>query len=465
MKKILSLILALVLPSLLIQGCTETDGAVSDSVRGEKTVISIGGWPTESDTEMRREYDELIRRFNKIYPEIEIVPDEWGFSINTFLPRAVNGQLPTLYVTAFTEIQNIINAGYAADISEYAERDGYTKSVRSDILDLVSNDGHVYAIPEYSYIMGLYMNKKLFKEAGEINPDGTLKIPATWEELAKTAQRITQKTGKAGFIMPTVANQGGWHFLNIAWGFGVDKQFMKNENGKWTVTFDSAEGAAALQYVKDLKWKYNTLPAEKVIDSSNAWEMFAKGEAAMFLAAPPVNSLTDVYGMNKDDIAVASMPAGPAGKFTQMGGTIRVIKPDATEAEIDACFKWMDFIGMSPRLTEDAKISIENQYKLDREMGRVVGIMPYTYWKESESEEYTAQMVKKYTNTDVSSFEDFHNLDRVTVNPEPPISCQQLYSIIDTCIQTVLNDKNADPQKVISEAAKEFQINYLDRSE
>ena len=46
--------------------------------------------------------------------------------------------------------------------------------------------------------------------------------------------------------------------------------------------------------------------------------------------------------------------------------------------------------------------------------------------------------------------------------PEPPIATQEMYAALDKAILAVLEDKNADPQTVLTQAAKEFQAQYLD---
>jgi len=52
------------------------------------------------------------------------------------------------------------------------------------------------------------------------------------------------------------------------------------------------------------------------------------------------------------------------------------------------------------------------------------------------------------------------------IHPEPPYYCQQLYSeYLGPAVQKVLTDKNADPEKLLKDAAREFQHNFLDKIE
>ena len=43
------------------------------------------------------------------------------------------------------------------------------------------------------------------------------------------------------------------------------------------------------------------------------------------------------------------------------------------------------------------------------------------------------------------------------------MNSQELYKILDACIQSVLTDKNADPAELIKNANSDFQKNYLDK--
>lgn len=194
--------------------------------------------------------------------------------------------------------------------------------------------------------------------------------------------------------------------------------------------------------------------------------MFATDRTAMIIADPPLNVLVDRYGMKNTDIAVASMPAGPAGKFTQIGGELNVLKDGLTDEQIDACFKWLAFNGITPELSEERKVNIESQYKLNNEKGYAVGIKPYNLWKDDNIapvRKYEEEMIEKYTNIDTKMVADYQDFDKVTPLSEPPINCQQLYSLIDGCIQKVWTDEQADPITVLQKAANDYQVNYLNK--
>ena len=57
------------------------------------------------------------------------------------------------------------------------------------------------------------------------------------------------------------------------------------------------------------------------------------------------------------------------------------------------------------------------------------------------------------------------NIDFVPEKAEEPICAQELYGILDNCIQEVLTNKDADCAALLEKACSDFQKNYLDNIE
>ena len=463
MKKILATVMSAVLMVGLISGCA----GKGNQETSEQVTVRIGGWPYETNKEEYARMNQVKEKFEAENPNIKIVPDDWQFDLDNFLPKAAAGQLPDAYVTSLTEIKRIISSGYASDISKYMKKYKYTDYLRDYILNVISDeDGKIYAVPTTGYMMGLLVNMTLFREAGLLNEDGTPKVPETWEQVAEFAQTIKEKTGQAGFAMATMNNVGGWHFMNIAWSHGVTPEFAKQENGKWVADFATPEGVAALQYVKDLKWKYNAVPENALLDFDEMYKMFATNRVGMMMADPPLGALVNSYGMDKSNEGAVSMPAGPKGRYTQIGSSLYVFRNGVTDEQIDAIFKWLEFNGYSPEINEAQKENIESRYKVQNERNQIVAVKPYGQWKDDKLapvKQYENEIIDTYTNVDARMFADFQKFDKVTPLSEPPVCCQQLYSLLDGCIQKVWTDQNANPEEVLKKAASDYQVNYLDK--
>ena len=458
-KRVVGIFLLIVMAMGIILSTAGCENEANDG----KVEVSIGHWPSESDVEGLKLENARKDEFETENTDIKIVPDTYKFDVNTFMVKASANKLPNLYVTYFTETQKNIEQGCAKDITDELKEMGWLQYINPELVDLLSDeDGRIYGIPQSAYAQGLCINKAIFREAGLVNPDGSIMVPETYEELAEFAQIVKEKTGKAGYVIGTTGNAGGWHFLNLAWSYGTE--FMKADaDGKYQATFNTQECKDALQYIYDLRWKYDVLPDNKVIDVNESRKIFGTGQAAMMFFNPPGSEFVTNYGMNKDDIFFASMPAGPKGRYTQMGGGVYMFAPNTTPEQVQACLKWVDFKGEGPRITEETLANLEETVKASAAKNEIVmGQQAFDIWVSPEDIKQRNEVYERYQNVDMDSYKHYFDF-KSTVKPEEPACCQELYSVLDKCIQEVVNNQNADVSALIEAANVEFQKNHLDK--
>ena len=428
-----------------------------------KTAISVGLWPNETQKEALKLQNKLKDEFMKENPDIEIIPNTYQYDTKTFLMKASADQLPTMYKTHFTEISQIIKQGYAANITEQMKAHKFDSAMNDTIKKLVTDDkGDFYAIPTDAYTQGLYINKAIFKEAGLVNADGSIMVPDTWEQLGEYAKIIKEKTGKAGFCMPTINNGGGWHFLNMAWSYGVEFEKQKKD-GKWEAAFDTQEARDALQFVKDLKWKYDAILDDTAIGQDDMYKYFGSGQVAMMIQSPIYSGYQ--WGLDNSNLYVTKIPAGPKGRFAQMGGNVWMFAKNATPEQIEAGIKWLSFNGYTSEFTEKQEKTYRNNTEIyiNENHGICVEKDGFDVWSKSDKAKKTYEIRKELQNVDYNDYKTYFEADDVTVNLEPAACAQQLYSVFDKCIQEVFTNEDADVDKLIKDACHEFQANYLDK--
>ncbi len=458
-RRIISALLAAVLAVGGLAGCGEkaNDG---------KVTIEPGHWPAEKDVEDVERYEGFKTAFEEKYPDVTIKGGNiYAYDVQTFAMKAASGQLPTYLNTYFTEIQQMIAADQVADITDELKANNLYDKLNPEILELCSDEnGRVYAFPKEAYAIGLVINKDLFTKAGLVNEDGSPKVPDTYQELAEYSQIIKEKTGVPGFVLPTTGNGGGWVFMNIAWSMGVEFEEQQSD-GSWKAVFDTPQFKKALQYVKDLKWKYNALPDNKVIDVTEQRKIVGVGQAAMTLASPDVAPiLVNQYGMNKDNIFMSRVPKGDAGRYAQMGGGVTIFNKNSSSEQIDAGLKWLMFAtGRSPEITEEieANMRANNQAAIDN--GGIV--FPKTFfdvWTDKARLEKCEEIAADYANVDMKNYEQYAAFEDVTLRPEETVCCQQLYAVLDGVIQEVITNENADIDALTKQAVNDFQKNHLD---
>lgn len=461
-KRIVSLLLAAVLSASVLGGCggNKTDNG---KTKDGKIQLTVDNWPSEDGDP--KAYANAMRKkaeFEKIYPDIEVVGESWAYEIKTFTARAEGGTLPVLYRTYFTESDKIMKLGYAADITDYVKEYGYYGKINEAILDKISDNGNIYFLPRDAYTLGLLINAKLFKEAGLVNADGTLKIPQTYDEVAEYAKIVKEKTGQAGFAFPTTNNQGGWLFTMLAWNYGAE--FIKEENGKKVSAFASKEGVEALDFLKDLKWNKDAFQASAVADINETIKLIGTDQAAMTITNPlQLNQLISNFGMDSKDIVYAQAPSGPEKHVTLMGGTYYAISNTATPEQIDAAFKWMQFDGLTTEMDDEAKERYEKDLKSKYEANnQIIGINDLEIWNDSaDVTVFKKEMAEKYRNIPTENVQNYNNKEELEFQTEEETCAQDLYNILDSCIQEILTNKDSDTMEVLKKGASDFQNNFL----
>ena len=58
----------------------------------------------------------------------------------------------------------------------------------------------------------------------------------------------------------------------------------------------------------------------------------------------------------------------------------------------------------------------------------------------------------------------YNDKENLEFQAEEPVDAQALYALLDTCIQEVLTNKDADCASLIKKAASDFQKNNLDNA-
>ncbi|MDD6916134.1 MAG: hypothetical protein PUJ07_07675, partial [Eubacteriales bacterium] len=121
-----------------LSGCGNKNANVTDD-KG-RTIVTVGGWPTKEGTE-KQNIEERKQKFEADNTDFVIQPDNWAFDLKSFYAKAAGGQLPVLFNTNFTEVSQIINAGYGADLTDELKKQGIYDKMNKDVMDVVSKDG------------------------------------------------------------------------------------------------------------------------------------------------------------------------------------------------------------------------------------------------------------------------------------------------------------------------------------
>ncbi len=431
--------------------------AENSTTSSEKVTLKLGIWPEDSLADEIKMHEGFVETFKKTHPNVEVVPDYYKYATDTFVSRAESKTLPTIFETWYTEPQKLIAGGFVKDITDILKARGWLDAINPQIKDLLSKDGHIYGIPRDGYALGLMLNLELFEKAG-LMENGLPKYPKTWEELAETAKIIKDKTGAAGLCLLAKDGAGGWHFSNIAWDFGA--KLVTKDQDKFVSNLNTPEAIAALQYVKDLKWKYDVLtPDPTNEDWGTGFAQLGTGGAAMYIAAnDAVNQPTYLNGLPVDKLALVPIPQGPGGQYSLSGGTPYMFANSATDDEVNAALDYLITMGKAPVATDDAIAGMNKDAEYRVNNG--IPVIPrFPCWTNQDLLDAENKVIEAHKNVDMKLYDDYFNIIKKDGNLrlEEPGSAQDMYSELTKVLQAVITDQNADPAALLKTANDNYQ--------
>lgn len=470
MKRLLCLLLSLVMIMSLTVGCgkettedatstPQSQDTSSPTPEPEKVVLKLGIWPEPTLTDDIAVHEGYVERFNELYPNVEVVPAHYKYATDTFVPMAEAGNCPTIFETWFTEPQKLIAGEFIADITDNLKARGWDKAMNPSIRELLSKDGRIYGTPRDGYALGIMLNVELFEEAGLVDENGYPLYPKTWDELAETAKKIKDATGQAGLCLLAKDNAGGWHWSNIAWCFGATLT-IDNGDGTFTANLNSPEAIAAMNYVKDLKWKYDVLTADPLNeDWGTGFTALGTGTAAMYIAAnDAVNQPTQVNGLPLDKLAMCAIPEGPGGQYSLFGGTPYVFANNATYEEIEAALNYLEIMGQAPVASDEAIAGMRADAQ--NKVANGVPVIPrFPSWIDQEVLDAEAKIIEEFGNVDTNMYQSYFDATKSDGNlrMEEPGLTQDMYAEITKVLQAVIIDPDADVEALLNKANENYQ--------
>ncbi|MDO5326898.1 MAG: extracellular solute-binding protein [Clostridia bacterium] len=448
-------------------GYAEADGVIDADL---SCTITLGNWPPDTAAEAEKALFEGYKATMAVqYPKVTLVPDYYSYTLSNYVAMAKGGTAPSIFQPPFTDPQLLISQHLVGDVTDALEQFGVLDKFSPAYVEMLADEnGRIYGLPRDGYVLGMHINIDLFREAGLIDEEGLPVYPKTLQELAEYGKLIKEKTGKAGLVFPASETYGGWLFTNIAWNFGCvgDSALeYQDEDGRWVCNFTSPECIAAMEYMRDLRWKYDILNADATTtDWAGAHTLLGTGEAAMnFAADDSVDQPTANKGLPVEDFALIPFPAGDAGRYALAGGTCYMFAPDITKDQGVALMAYLKILGKLPFLDDQIVAGMRADYAAKRDRGAPV-IPAISAWNDDAYNAAKQAIVDEYCNVDMRLYSDFFDSlseGTITLKSEEPVFAQQLYRELTAVIQRMITREGADVVKALRQAEESFQ-EYLD---
>ncbi|HEX4813396.1 MAG TPA: extracellular solute-binding protein [Nonomuraea sp.] len=400
--------------------------------------ITVACQPARSAPKERQAWDDDVAAFMKANPGVTVKSTDQQpcFDPKTFGPKLAGGQMETVFVVPVTNYADVIGKGQALDITRYTNLIKNWNDLRPDHRELVTKDGKVYGVPNVHYSVGLVYNRALFTRAG-LDPDAP---PKTWAEVREAARKIAALgPGYVGYGEYSGGNTGGWHFTQALYGRGGSILTPDNRRA----AFNSPEGKAVLQTLKDMRWADNSMGGKLLVGWESLMMAMGSGKVGMMLGAPDV--VTDVVTKFKGNVNDYGITAFPEAKASLSGGEAYMINPKATPEQVRAGMAWIDF-----RFNTVGKGRFD--FARGKAIGNPVGVPDNAVYGDSPTGRAIQAEREKNATLPVENYQTYVDAAATIPPKAEPLHAQELYAILDVPMSGVLSREDASIDELLADA-------------
>lgn len=325
MKKLFTLLLALLLVTTAFVGCSKSKGPgneekvdlnVDKQIEAELTISIPGGNKNEQTM-----IDCLIEDFEEEYPNVTISKDY--ISIDNYASeisrKALAGSLSDIIWSNSPDFYDLLEADILAKLNPYiaaSEAAGafnFEDDFYTEYFDMGSNAGNYYVVPRSCDSIVTFYNKDIFTKAGV--DMSKVKNGWTWQDMLDACALIRPWMDKNGMSGNYVLDANLTSWLSVCYpllnSYGVE---VIDENG--TNVIDCPETKEVVEMIREM------VENRYIIDSTMAsTASFETGGSAMIFQSVSVSFYADRVAL-KGKIDLVSFPLVTAKGTPKIGAGI-----------------------------------------------------------------------------------------------------------------------------------------------
>ena len=292
---------------------------------------------------------KMVNLFTAKNPDIKVELESMGYGDNywtSLITRIAGGDAPDAFELNMEQFLAFTLRGSTRPLDELFTKTGFSKATYGEgLLDAVSFNGNVMAIPQSFSTVVLIYNKALFDQAKIGYPTADW----TWDDALVAAQKISALGPDIyGAFNPIQF----WEFYKVSQQNGGG---LMTADGK-QFTINSPQNIATLQYMLDRMWKHNVMPNREQQANRPEGDMFVDGKLGMWLNG--VWAFTDLKNRVKFPWGIEIEP-GNSSKATHFFGNVAAVSKTSKYPE--ETFRFINFMASDPDVVQ---LRLDAQWEL-----------------------------------------------------------------------------------------------------
>lgn len=280
MKKLFSILLALMLVAAAFGACAESDKPYA----GETITFWMQKYGADPATQPAA-LDKLTADFyEKTGIKVEYSIVDWGQANTKYTLAMTGGECPDVADTFFAYSWVAIGGEERGpmNIDDVVEELGGTEGFFDFAKPECYVNGHWVGLPWRGDTRIAMYNQSMFEEAG------ITEFPKSYDELVEVAKKLTTydangNVDRAGFLFGQGNGRFDQTFFAILAGMGGS--LMNEDYTEFTI--DSQATRDALHFMQDCLYVHNVMPSSILDPSHNATDTYSAGKAAIVLGVAP----------------------------------------------------------------------------------------------------------------------------------------------------------------------------------
>lgn len=266
--------------------------ATSAPIAAEKTELVHWDWfVTQGPT-----IDEEIKLFEAANPNITIkkVTSQTDTYADLFTLAQKGGDAPDVFMIPQTPaFEEVVDNGWLADLSQFSDFAAFKSNFPAPEINFAEGtntiNGKTYSAPfsksDDAMWLQLWVNTKVFKDAGLVDGSGNVQLPETAEDMLAAARTIKEKSGGQvyGYGFGGTTDTLGWTFWSAQLSGGNNNDGgLDYRTGKFNFSTSPAF-KNALETLTTLRDEQLILPDSASVDDEAIRVLFAQHKFGMLL--------------------------------------------------------------------------------------------------------------------------------------------------------------------------------------